>query len=262
MNKKLIFFDIDGTLSSEVTGEIPESTKKAIAQAKENGHKVFINTGRTYFSIGREFKDMGFDGYICGCGTHIYYHGKKLLNSEIPHDLCVRTGKLLRKNQVPVFYEADRNIFFDFTYPNPWLEMAREMFGTQGRDIEELFADESLTYDKCLIFLKPEQQEGEIKKFLDSNFYGISRGEGIWEVTQREYTKATGIQFMCDYLNADIKDSFAVGDSENDLDMLKAAGTSIAMGNGKKEIMAYCDYVTKPIDQDGIYHALKHFRII
>lgn len=53
-----------------------------------------------------------------------------------------------------------------------------------------------------------------------------------------------------------------MGDSENDLDMLKAVKNSIAMGNAKEEILTYCSYVTKGIEEDGIYHALKHFGII
>ena len=67
---------------------------------------------------------------------------------------------------------------------------------------------------------------------------------------------------MCSHLHADMENCFAVGDSENDLDMLKAVKNSIAMGNAKEEILTYCSYVTKGIEEDGIYHALKHFGII
>ena len=52
-NKKILFFDIDGTLISETSGEIPESTKTALKKAQENGHITIINTGRTRALIGR-----------------------------------------------------------------------------------------------------------------------------------------------------------------------------------------------------------------
>ena len=86
MNRKLIFFDIDGTIIPEDTGVIPESTKEAIKKAKENGHLVFINTGRTFSGITQPIFDLEFNGYVCGCGTHIYFDGKKIYSSVIPKE--------------------------------------------------------------------------------------------------------------------------------------------------------------------------------
>ena len=65
MNRKLIFFDIDGTIIPEDTGVIPESTKEAINKAKDNGHLVFINTGRTFSGITQLIFDLEFNGYVC-----------------------------------------------------------------------------------------------------------------------------------------------------------------------------------------------------
>lgn len=262
MDSKLIFFDIDGTLALEPSGLIPDSTRAAIAGAKRNGHQVFVNTGRTLHSISAGIRSMDFDGYVCGCGTHIYYKGEKLLESAIPHDMCVKVAFMLREAKIPVFYEADKAIYFDFSYPNPWLQEAMEIFAAKGRNIEELFCDESLAYDKCLVFLPDTETARGIKIFLEKHFYCIPRGGNVWEVTQKDFTKATGIRFLCSHLNADLEDCFAVGDSENDLDMLKAVKNSIAMGNAKEEILPYCSYVTKRIEEDGIYFALKHFGII
>ena len=74
MNNKIMFFDIDGTLLSEKTHSIPESTITALKKAKENGHLIFINTGRTFSLIDNCIKDLDPDGYVCGCGTYIRYH--------------------------------------------------------------------------------------------------------------------------------------------------------------------------------------------
>ena len=126
---------------------------------------------------------------------------------------------LLYTSKIPVFYEADKAIYFDFSYPNPWLQEAIQIFAAKGRNIEELFRDENQTYDKCLIFLPDTEAAGEIKVFLDEHFYCIPRGGHVWEVTQKDYTKATGIRFMCSHLDADMENCFAVGDSENDLDL-------------------------------------------
>ena len=73
MQHQLLFFDIDGTLLSNATHQIPESALSAIAAAQKNGHLVFINTGRTIRTMPSFLKTLGFDGYLCGCGTRIVY---------------------------------------------------------------------------------------------------------------------------------------------------------------------------------------------
>ena len=64
MKPNIIFFDIDGTLLSEKTFTVPDSAKEAIIQAQDNGHLVFINTGRPILEIDDCIKELNFDGYI------------------------------------------------------------------------------------------------------------------------------------------------------------------------------------------------------
>ena len=68
-------------------------------------------------------------------------------------------------------------------------------------------------------------------QFFEANYYCIDRGEDMWEMAQKGHSKATGIQKVCEYLGADIDDCIAIGDSTNDLDMLKAVKKQC--GNGK-----------------------------
>ena len=82
-NRKILFFDIDGTLLSHRTLQIPESAKKSIRKAKEKGHLVFINTGRTISVVNKEIKELGFDGYICGCGSYIEVDGEVIYSNDI-----------------------------------------------------------------------------------------------------------------------------------------------------------------------------------
>ena len=79
-----LFFDIDGTILSEITGEVPESAIEALAQAGANGHLTFINTGRTWSGIPAELKTLPFDGFLCGCGTHLISRGETLFSTIIP----------------------------------------------------------------------------------------------------------------------------------------------------------------------------------
>ena len=98
-NKKILFFDIDGTLISETSGEIPESTKTALKKAQENGHITIINTGRTRALIEPRLQDMKFDGYICGCGTYIEIHNKVLYHKTIYKHKYKEIIKVLKDNE-------------------------------------------------------------------------------------------------------------------------------------------------------------------
>ena len=93
MSRKMLFFDIDGTLVAEGTHYLPQSAVNAIRKARENGHLVFINTGRTRFSIDDFLEEIGFDGYVCGCGTAIMLEKRRFLKIHLQKNIV---GKLLR----------------------------------------------------------------------------------------------------------------------------------------------------------------------
>ena len=71
MNKAALFFDVDGTLIDEQTKIVPESTLRALKQARENGHLVFINTGRTSCNTLDSMKHIPVDGYVVWNGNHL-----------------------------------------------------------------------------------------------------------------------------------------------------------------------------------------------
>ena len=95
-NRKLLFFDIDKTLLTPYPWTVPDSAKQALKEARYNGHLLFINSGRTYTMIPEIIKEMGFDGYVCGCGSQIYMNEELLFSSSIPNPLCRKTTELLR----------------------------------------------------------------------------------------------------------------------------------------------------------------------
>ena len=78
--KKIAFFDIDGTLTSEIDGSLPKSAINAIRHARTFGHLMFINTGRCFQNVEPRFRRIGFDGYVCGCGTNIFCSGTEALH--------------------------------------------------------------------------------------------------------------------------------------------------------------------------------------
>ena len=111
--RKILFFDIDETLLSHKTFTIPESTKNALKKAKENGHLIFINTGRTKSLIGDDIKELEFDGYICGCGTYIEVDNKVLYNNIVNEDKYNAILESLKKYELKAVLEGVDAIYID-----------------------------------------------------------------------------------------------------------------------------------------------------
>ena len=100
-----------------------------------------------------------------------------------------------------------------------------------------------------------EQEFPELKCPL---FAGL---EGA-DVIAKESSKANGLKILCEYFHIPVSETYAFGDSMNDLEILQEAGTGIAMGNAVPKLKEVADYVTDRIDENGIYNACKHFRLI
>ena len=111
MQPQLLFFDIDGTLLSNDTHQIPESALNAIAAAQKNGHLAFINTGRTFRTMPAFLKDLGFDGFLCGCGTRIVCHGETLLAHSLSEEERSRIIDLIKEWQIEAFLEGSEDVY-------------------------------------------------------------------------------------------------------------------------------------------------------
>lgn len=264
MTSKLLFFDIDGTLITEGPGIMPESTKLALKKARENGHLLFINTGRTKASLPKKITDLNFDGYVCGCGINIFLHDKELFSRKLTNEFCKNLVYKLREQKISVLYKASHAIYFDHTLPNAeqWIDAAEQLFHIKGENIEDILQSEVLTYDKLLAILPPTPENEELKSYLSQHFQCIDRSNYMYEIIQKGFSKASGIDFLCEYLDKSKEDCYVFGDSENDRSMLEAVPNSIAMGNAPQPIKEICSYVTSSVEENGIYKAMEHFGLI
>lgn len=261
--KKMIFFDIDGTISSEQTGEIPESAIRAIQKARANGHLAFLNTGRTLFSIEKKYTEIGFDGYICGCGTDIYIDGKCIYRCEQPEGRCREIMEMARKTKVTAVYESSEAVFFDRTLPkHDIVDTLVKKFGLSGRNIPETIDGDEIPFEKFCFWVSEEADFQAFHDYIVQYFECIDRGGDMYELMPNGVSKATGIQRVMDYYDIPLENCYAIGDSTNDLSMLKFVPNSIAMGNSMKEILPYCAYQTDTVENDGLEKALQHYGII
>lgn len=261
--KSIIFFDIDGTLISEDgLMTIPDSTRKAIALARQNGCLTFINTGRTEFNVNPKVRSLGFDGLICGCGTYIEYNGDVLFYNELLENFCREIADIMRKTGFTPVYEYRHGYFFDDHTPkNAEIEDFLVNFVEAGIPVDGRVEDENFLFDKFIAWENDGCDVEYFRREIGKYFEIIDRGGGFYENVPKGFSKATAIDYILKKLDIPLENAYAIGDSANDLPMLKAVPNSIAMG-GAESIYPYVSYITTPLHEDGIYNALKHFGLI
>lgn len=262
MQKNIIFFDIDGTILSHRNRQISESTRTAIRKARANGHLAFINSGRTMAEIDSTIREVGFDGYVCGCGTYVSYHDDVLLHTVIPQELCSMLIEDFNRYQMEALLESASSIYYNgkaTTYrlmPSP--EHLNNIFQSQIQD----WNIPGIQFDKFCIWCDDAKLYKDFYDKYKTHFDFIDRGNHFYEIIPQGYSKASGIQFLISHLDIPHENTYAFGDSANDLPMLQYVKHSIGMGNSDGGVPEVVSYLTKDVDQDGIEHALKHFNII
>ena len=259
---KLLFFDIDDTLIPE-GGVYPEGTLEALYAARDNGHKLFINTGRVFCNVEDHIMRDCFSGAVCGCGTHVVYEGNELFYKGLDKDLCYDIAMLCRDCHMYGLFEYKDYCCYDGFLPetadNPLIDFFRKMGRRMVTDIDS----PEFIFDKFSIWYDDTSDTERFKEGTKQYFDLIIREEGtFYEMQPKGFSKARGMQFLLDYFGCDREDVYAFGDSNNDIEMLDFAGTGIAMGNATETLKSVADYVTSDILRDGITNAMKHFELI
>ncbi len=263
MDTKIIFFDIDGTILSHRNYNILDSTKAAIRMARENGHLTFINTGRTYSEINDEIKNVGFDGYVCGCGTYISLHEDRMFHQSLSAQLCKEIVADARRFGIQCVLEGTNTIYFDKEYKHPLLIELKDKFTNRYKFNVSTTDDPDILFDKfCLWISETADVKSFIDKYSDRFEFIVRDGALFFEVIPKGFSKASGIEYLLTHLGIPHENAYAIGDSANDLSMLNYVKHSIGMGNSEEEVMKVVSYVTKDVDDDGIAHALMHFEFI
>ncbi len=264
MNKYAIFFDIDGTIVPEDKGPIPESCKEAIRLARENGHYTFINTGRTYPSLDQFIKDLQFDGYVCGCGTNIYFQEKELFKQELGHEKSKELVEDLLKYHIDGILEGKHNVYYREKCLHPQvhkIKHSRDHFNN-CEALQKKWDDSEIAFDKLALWTVEGSDFATFRSKYEHEFEFIKRDVDFFELVPLGFSKASGMEFLSRYLDIPVERMIAIGDSTNDISMLDYAGISIAMGNSNPYLFDKVTYVTTDIYEDGIYKALEHYNII
>lgn len=259
--QNLIFFDIDGTIVTE-DGFLPESAIRAIRAAHAKGNATLINTGRTAMNVDPFIREIGFDGYIYGCGTEMEYEGKTIFHLIQSPERSREIVELVRKTGAAVLYECSDAIYYDEKARMlPGLKALLAHYDKKDTAFYSVPASEDWCIDKFVIWYDDKTDLAAFQDGIREKFDFIDRGNHFAEMVPCGCSKATGMQQMMALLHAKPEQVYAIGDSLNDRPMLELAGTGIAMGDNPM-LHPYADYITANLKDDGLEQALAHFDLI
>ena len=239
-----LFFDIDGTLVSFKTHEIPFSTIQALTQAKANGSRVYIATGRPPLII----TNLGaieplIDGYITTNGALCFVDDELVVCQPIAKEdvmTCVNDCQE-KGNSLIVVGRKDVAVL-----------------DPRG-DVDRIFRQMLAVLQLTPFF--PSDYEPQLMARMTQCVSGRWHPE-FTDITANGADKGKGILAMARHEGFDPSRTMSFGDGGNDTSMILQAGVGIAMGNAIDELKQQADYVTTSVDDDGILNALRHFQII
>lgn len=270
-SKKLVFLDIDGTLLLN-GGPVSGKVTQALKQAYDNGHFLCICTGRAYSEVPEGMKK--FDGVISAAGACVMWKDE-ILQAEYftEEDKEFVTG-LLEEAGATYIMEGFENLYMKRDIRECFfrkLENAGEeekmLLGFTVKTIPVVSVQEAKRIHKCSYFYAEKDNLWFRERLRERNMsvttfsQAETRGNS-GEITKTAFTKGTAVRYLSEYLGVSVENTIAIGDSENDLEMLKAAGIGIAMGNASDYVKETADDVTEPVLQDGVYHAFLKYGLI
>lgn len=274
---KLIFLDIDGTLTIPGENIPPKSAVEAINKARSNGHKIFLCTGRNPDML-RPLLKYDFDGFISCAGGYVAV-GEDFKEVLYDHPMTDEQRdialKSLHDNGVFCTIEAEGGSWGD--------ENLGDFLSTQGEGNSEIERwrkalsanlgirpmseyDGSPVYKVVIMCLKMSQLD-EAKRLLGDEFNFVLQEVKApscinGEIFSKEFDKGKGVKIICDKFGVPVSESIGFGDSMNDVEMIQTVGTSVCMANGAEALKKLADIVCPSVSEDGLAKAFADLKLI
>ena len=252
---------------------------KRIRQARKNGHKVYICTGRSKAEVYPPLWEIGLDGMIGGNGSYVESEGVVVMHQLITLEQCKHIVDWLHERKLEFYLESNNGLFASEHFEEEGEPVIQEYSKRKGKEnadkitVREVFPDMIFggelyrdDVNKVSFILRSYQDHlDSIQEFPDLQ-PGTWGGKGeialFGDLGVKDITKAHAIDQLLNYLGAKREDTIAFGDAKVDIPMLEYCHIGVAMGSGGDEIKAMADYITDDVDQDGLYHAFVHFGLI
>lgn len=273
---RLLALDLDGTLFNE-KGNITRASVEALCRIQKQGVQIVVSSGRDYDGISWEqLEEIPIDYVVTGNGSAVYAtKDRKQLFEE-----CMNQEKLIPVLEYILQKEVYMTIFVDGAHYTP-LECESYV---DNLELPEYIKDWLRGYQKGLDNFMTHMKEDitkiqkvtlnfqsapgggyfnrkPVKEYLQSNpdIHVVEGGFGNLEFTRAGTNKASGLTFLADYLHIPMEQVMAIGDSENDIEMIEAAGVGIAMGNALENVKAAAMDVTATNEEEGVAKAIQKY---
>ncbi|MBR0087499.1 MAG: HAD family phosphatase [Lachnospiraceae bacterium] len=274
MNRKLIFLDIDGTLTPAGSNVIPGSALEAVQKARRNGHLVFLCTGRNPDMLSPVLA-YGFDGAVAGAGGYVFAGDEVLFDCPMEPD-DFETGMRLLKEQ-GVFRTIEAK---DASWGDENLGEFLEQAGDGNSEIvrwrkalsEQLNIRPMAEYDgrpvyKIVFMCSNEKQLEPAREALEKDYNFVVQDVAAHnclngELINRKYDKGRGVKIVADHYGIDLKDTIGFGDSMNDLEMIETVGYSVCMENGSPKLKEISSLVCPAVEEDGLAWAFEKLGLL
>lgn len=254
MERKIIFFDIDGTLTTHdgTDSRIPDSARRAIKELQKNGHVTALASGRQYYTVKPVMEELGIPHAVTDGGNglvkdHVFL-GCKPMEEAFVNVLCEE----LDRKKIPYVIMSDPTD--NVLHATPDMIRSRQ----------------KLVFDQIPVKIDSSFQRGDVYKIFMEIYPGeegkISmldlRRVNRWEEDNlciEPVDKYPGIRRLCELLGGRMEDVVIFGDGYNDIRMFEQIPFCIAMGNGEEDLKKIAYYVTDAAADDGIWNACLHF---
>lgn len=258
---KLVVTDIDGTIYSPevgITSEVQDCMKNLL----DKGVNVAIATGRTYLSAKSVADSIGIKcPLICYQGGLVNtYEGETIDAKYLNPDIAREIIKDFRKRNIHL------NVYVDDTlYVEDDDEYIKDYIGDKGIDYFKVESFNELDFSKLNKMLAINYDT----KFVDNlilelrkkypQIYVVKSNTYFCEIANKNATKGNAIKILAEKYGIKIEEVMAIGDQNNDIEMVQTAGVGVAMGNGTKEIKEIADYITDTVLNNGFVKAVDKF---
>ncbi len=276
MDQKLIFLDIDGTLTEPGKNVPPQSAVDAVQKARGKGHKVVLCSGRNYGMLFPVLQ-FGFDGLVASAGGYIEYKGQVVYDCPMTPEQQTRALDVFKESGIYRTIGGKNHSYTDegfkeFLAENMQSKANSELLRWRIQIENELDIRPMSEYDGEPIYgmafmsrgakrlEKPMQILQEEFDFCiqDADTCGIVNGE----LSSKAFDKGSAVKRLCEFLGISKEDTIAFGDSMNDLEMLLAVEMGVCMANGSPSLLKIADMVCPSVTEDGLYAAFEKLKLL
>lgn len=269
---KLIAFDLDGTFLY-TDKSVPEENLRALEAAAANGTYIVPASGRIYSGIPEAIRALPFVRYCVTInGAYVYdaLRDENLRTAEIPASLALRVYAYA--DTQPVIYDCYKDNWGFMTrsmyeraeeyVTNPGILRLVKTLRTPVESLPDMLREQGTPLQKIQLYVKDMEDKPRIIAELREKFPEVCVTSSLpfnIEINSAAASKGQALAALCEHLGIAPEETLAFGDGTNDCDMLRYAGTGVAMANADEEVKRAADYIAESNDDCGVAKTIRKF---